>query len=541
MPMATAMPAVLPTPMAAATAAMVALMVPTLLASRSTAPTPTVSLPSVLRSMEALARDSTTLVDSAPPPATAMPVLPPPSAIDTAAATARASMVATSLARTVTLAPPVLTLGTSAMRATISLATELCASDRPIDTATAELSVSAAVTAAASACTLTVEMSSAVTTSSPLPLSISAAPLMVACTLAAMRLSVKTPAPAIAGLVLLDIASATAAAATVASMRLVEVAVTLMPRSAVTLVGPVSRAMVATTSSGSALPYSCQPIILRAIEKPMATAGAPPLKLMPAASEMARTRASMPALLTVETMTRPPLVALAWSALTSLSSMKARAPPPIRLTATAPPPATAVLSPLKVNEKATEVAVEVALIAADSSACTVTSPARASTSAASAMPACRSVRISLRATLSATEIEVLSPLGAAVMAIALTSTKASMAARSWPRMAISPPASISLLPSMPARTWVATRLSAITAPTETLSVLSVASSLVLMVVTLFLMVASMEASDTALMRRSPPARTWASMICARTWAGCRSAMPRPNSASARSNSRFCDS
>ena len=66
-----------------------------------------------------------------------------------------------------------------------------------------------------------------------------------------------------------EAAIATADAWTVASMVELSVAETVMPRGALSVV----LSAYALTSSGSASPYSCQPMKLRASEKPIATAG----------------------------------------------------------------------------------------------------------------------------------------------------------------------------------------------------------------------------------------------------------------------------
>ena len=132
-PTATPAPAVpKPTPAAAANAPTKAVMAGELMASTVTAPTGAAALPIRLSATVASVRDSTTLVDSAPPPLTATPVLP--AATDTATATAEAEIVPSSAPRTVT-SPPSIML--SATEAVTSLSMVLWASERPIATPTA--------------------------------------------------------------------------------------------------------------------------------------------------------------------------------------------------------------------------------------------------------------------------------------------------------------------------------------------------------------------------------------------------------------------
>ena len=126
---------VLPNAMAAATAPIVASMSDVLDASRSTAPTGAASLPSTLSSMKALVRDRITLVDADAPPATPTLVPSRPAAIEIAAANDVTSISALSVARTITSPPPVVSVSTLTMLAVTSLSIVLCASARPIDTA----------------------------------------------------------------------------------------------------------------------------------------------------------------------------------------------------------------------------------------------------------------------------------------------------------------------------------------------------------------------------------------------------------------------
>ena len=134
MPTATPTP-VLPTATAKATAPMVASMSDVLDASRSTAPTLAMSLPITLSAMNALVRDRMMLVDSDAPPATPTLVPSRPAAIEIAAANDVTSISALSVARTITSPPPVVRVSTLTMLAVTSLSIVLCARARPIDTA----------------------------------------------------------------------------------------------------------------------------------------------------------------------------------------------------------------------------------------------------------------------------------------------------------------------------------------------------------------------------------------------------------------------
>ena len=150
-----------------------------------------------------------------------------------------------------------------------------------------------AETATACASAVIIEASEAEISTSPPLTSTNSAPSMPAWTRLAILFSLHNPAPLPAKPPLVDAATATVVAATVASIVLLASAVRRTRRSARTLVrfasaGFVS-SMYARTSIGVAPPYSLQPIRLRASEKPMATAGVvPPLTATDAAVALTR-------------------------------------------------------------------------------------------------------------------------------------------------------------------------------------------------------------------------------------------------------------
>ena len=158
----------------------------------------------------------------------------------------------------------------------------LCASEKPIESAPPLPPVRLAATATACASAVIVAVLSAVTLRRP-PVVVTVAvpsPSIDASRIVAILLSVQSkptlrprPSPA-------EAAIATAVACTVASIVELSVAETVMPCAASRLVFST----YASTSTGSAPPYSSQPIRLRASEKPIATAGLLPV---PTATETA--------------------------------------------------------------------------------------------------------------------------------------------------------------------------------------------------------------------------------------------------------------
>ena len=176
MPMLTPTPAVLPKATDTAAATMVAWMEELLVARTVTSPTGLAAVPTVLFSMLALLRVRMTFVDSAPPPLTATPAVPPPMPADTATAAATALM--RELSAAVTLTSPytvgplpgvkeVSMLDTSSTVDVMRLSMRLCASASPMATETALPPASATETAAAPASAKTLEVSLAATCTLP--------------------------------------------------------------------------------------------------------------------------------------------------------------------------------------------------------------------------------------------------------------------------------------------------------------------------------------------------------------------------------------
>src|SRR5436190_2575136 len=274
---ATATPSATPTPVvplkliAAATAAMSASMTELPVIVTETAPTLFSVVPSALSSIEALAFERMTLVDSDAPPEIATDGLPIDIDAETATAIDVAVIVAAWMTPTVTSLPPVVRLETPVILAVTSLAIVLWASERPIASANDLLPERLALTETAWASAVIAVVSDAVTETPPSVVATLVEEPISATIASETLLSVQRP-PALSATPVLPTATATAVAWTTAVIVAVPVASTLIPWAAESVVFSV----VALTSTGFDPPNSFQPMKLRASEKPIATAGVVP-------------------------------------------------------------------------------------------------------------------------------------------------------------------------------------------------------------------------------------------------------------------------
>ena len=339
-PSATPAPTLPPNDTDAATAATTASIVAVLVAVSPKLPILLAAVPRLLPSTYASTVVRMMFVDSEPPPASAKPTFPPAMPTETATATEVALIVAASVARRSTAPPPVRTLGTSTIDASIVLSIVLCASEKPIASAPPLPPVRLAATETACASAVMAAVLSAVTlTAPPVVVTVAASsPSIDASRIVAILLSVHRkptlrprPSPA-------EAAIATAVARTVASIVELSVAETVMPDAAFR----VAASAYALTSTGSAPPYSSQPIRLRASEKPIATAGLLPVPTATETAVAATSAVIEPAYVVCTEMLPAGAVPVA---VTPLPAIDAFAVPSIRLTAIAPPPEKAIELP----------------------------------------------------------------------------------------------------------------------------------------------------------------------------------------------------
>ena len=194
-PRATPTPTLPPKETAAATAATTASIVDELVAVSVRLPIGFAAVPRLLPATYASAVVRMMFVDSEPPPASAKPTFPPAMPTETATATEVALIVAASVARTSTLPPPVRTLGTSTIDASIVLSIVLWASEKPIASAPPLPPVRLAATETACASAVMLAVLSAVTWTAP-PVVVSVAvpsPSIDASRIVAILLSVQSP------------------------------------------------------------------------------------------------------------------------------------------------------------------------------------------------------------------------------------------------------------------------------------------------------------------------------------------------------------
>ena len=167
MPSATPTARLLPNATDAATATTNASIVDVPAALIVTLATGLASVPIVLSLTYALAVDRTTFVDPAAPPDSATDGTPIEIDAATATATERTLIEASCVTATVTSVPPVTTEQPQAMYADVVFWIVLCASDSPIDSASARPPDSTALTDTACASATIVELSAAVTLIAP--------------------------------------------------------------------------------------------------------------------------------------------------------------------------------------------------------------------------------------------------------------------------------------------------------------------------------------------------------------------------------------